>query len=193
MGAQKSTGCCWLTDSLSHHRSILGSNIFWRHILFFLYFHRIFLQFLLYYFFMEWFLVKANVQWNFLETFIIIIYGMIHIFSCEVLEQMKFLENLDTPSENIWPHFAGDRSKPNPNSSGLFDGVTFKKEADDAQEVCNLSILLQLLSAMSLSTPLWLASCTCCNPHCWFSLLKQLVEKQTETISSDFLPFFIIG
>jgi hypothetical protein len=37
--------------------------------------------------------------------------------------------------------------------------VTFKKEADDAQEVCNLSILLQLLSAaMSLGTPLWLAA-----------------------------------
>ena len=93
-------------------------------------------------------------------------------------KQIKFFENLNTPLENIWPYCAGDRSKPNPNSSGLFDGVTFKKEADDAQEVCNLSILLQLLSAMSLSTPLWLASCTCCNPHCWFSLLKQLVEKQ---------------
>ena len=48
-----------------------------------------------------------------------------------------------------------DRSSP---IQTVFDGVTFKKEADDAQEVCNLSILLQLLSAMSLSTPLWLAA-----------------------------------
>ena len=108
----------------------------------------------------------------------LIVDGMIHRFSSEILVLMNFFENLNTPSEKIWPRCAGDRSKPNPNSSGLFDGVTFKKEADDAQEVCNLSILLQLLSAMSLSTPLWLASCTCCNPHCWFSLLKQLVEKQ---------------
>ena len=96
--------------------------------------------------------------------------------------------------KKIWPHCAGDRSKPNPNSSGLFDGVTFKKEADDAQEVCNLSILLQLLSAMSLSTPLWLASCTCCNPHCWFSLLKHLEEKQNwNNILRFSLPFFIIA
>ena len=74
------------------------------------------------------------------------------------LVKWMFLKIRIFPSENIWPHCAGDRSKPNPNSSGLFDGVTFKKEADDAQEVCNLSILLQLLSAMSLSTPLWLAA-----------------------------------
>ena len=91
---------------------------------------------------------------NFLHYY----YRMIHRYLLVKTLLHCYILDLNTTWENSWPHCAGDRSKPNPNSSGLFDGVTFKKEADDAQEVCNLSILLQLLSAMSLSTPLWLAA-----------------------------------
>ena len=129
------------------------------------------------------FLAKTIVQLTFLTIEMLlftylIFYRVLHQSTGKHKCNDFFLKIKIFPAEKIWPHCAGDRSKPNPNSSGLFDGVTFKKEADDAQEVCNLSILLQLLSAMSLSTPLWLASCTCCNPHCWFSLSKQLEEKQ---------------